>query len=146
MIKSVEQIAEVLGNNGYETQINENAVFTKIGGSSQPYTAVLELSETQLTISCELAKLGDFEEDRVPELFAAALSANTVIDPFAFAIIDEADDDSITSPEEYSFILIDTVPVGDLSEEELSYSMDSLWKALTESASVLRTAFAPATV
>lgn len=144
MIKSVEELAEVLEANGYEAMVNGNAVFTKVGGSSTPYTAVIEYNSDNISISCELARLGEFEEEQLPQVFAAALSANTVIDPFAFAIIDETDDDSITSAEEYSLILTDSMPISDLSPEELIYAMEKLWAALTESARVLRSAMVTA--
>jgi hypothetical protein len=146
MITTVEQIAATLEKSGYETLIEGSAVFTKIGGNSKPYTAVLEVINGHLNVSCELAKLGEFEEDKLPELFASALSANTAINPFAFAIIDESDDDSITCAEEYSLILTDKLPMTDLSEAEVEFTMNSLWIALSEGVSVIKSGFSATTL
>ena len=138
MLDTKEQVAQALEAWGYETLISDKSVITKVGGNENPYTAVLYLDNGKLNISCEIAKLGDFPDDKLSILAFNALSGNTVIDPFAFAIIDSSDDSTLENAEDYLLILTDTIPLGHLSEAELEFSMDCLWDALTESSNILK--------
>jgi len=137
MLDTKEQVAQTLEAWGYETLISEKSVITKVGGNENPYTAVLYLDNGKLNISCEVAKLGDFSDEKLPILAFNALSGNTIVDPFAFAIIDGSDDSTLENAEDYLLILTDTIPLGHLSEDELEFSMNSLWDALAESSNIL---------
>ena len=137
MLNTKEQIAEALEAWGYEILISEKSVITKVGGVEKPYTAVLYLDNDKLNISCELNKLGDFSDEQLPILALNALSGNTVVDPFAFALIDSTDDSTLENAEDYLLILTDTIPLGHLSEKELEFTMDALWTALAESSIIL---------
>ena len=141
MPNTIEEIANVLEMKGYEVQIDGANILTKVGGQANPYTAVLHLSDAKLNITCELAKLGEFSEDNLSLLAFQALSANTVVDPYAFAIIDSSDDPEIENAEDFTLVLTDTVPTDNLSEGEIAFAMDSLWDALTESVDVLKVGF-----
>ena len=141
MLNTVAEIAEHLEATGYEVQVDASNIVTKVGGQANPYTAVLHLGEDKLNITCELAKLGEFGEENLSLLAFQALSANTVVDPYAFAIIDSSDDPEIENAEDFTLVLTDTVPTTDLSKEELTFAMDKLWDALTESVEVLKVGF-----
>mgnify|MGYP000754800948 CR=1 FL=1 len=141
MLKTVADIAGVLEARGYEIQVDASNIITKLGAQANPYTAVLHLGGDKLNITCELAKLGEFSEENLSLLAFQALSANTVVDPYAFAIIDSSDDPEIENAEDFTLVLIDTIPTTDLSEEELVFAMDKLWDALTESVDVLKVGF-----
>ncbi|NQZ58329.1 MAG: hypothetical protein HRT88_12790 [Lentisphaeraceae bacterium] len=138
MLNTPEQVANALQEWGYETLISEKSVITKVGGADKPYTAVLYLDNGKLNVSCEIAKLGEFADEKLPMLAFNALSGNTRIDPFAFAIIDTTDDSSLEEAEDYLLILTDTVALGDLSASELEFTMNSLWDALEESTHILK--------
>ncbi len=138
-IESLTQVADVLLDQGYEAELNPDAVFVKIGGSEAPFTAVVTTGDDgkSLSITCQLAKLGDFPEGNTPNFMLAALDANTAIRPYAFAIISDSDDENLDEPEDWPVVLTDSLTLGDLCAEELMASVDNLWSALAASRPVL---------
>lgn len=141
--QSIENLAEVardLESFGYEVDLQDEAVFTKVGGEQNPFTVLLTIDKARnaLVITCQLTKLGDIAEDNVPAFAVAALDANSRISPFAFATLTASDNPDLDEPEQWPVVLTDSVPLGDLSSEELQSAMESLWSALAESRSVLR--------
>jgi len=93
--------------------------------------AVLTIdSKNQLNITCQIAKASDITD---AEKFATiALDANSRILPYSIAMITAND-----NPDEYSekeadcpVVLIDSIPLGNLSETELNKAMNSLLEAL----------------
>ncbi len=135
---SLEQVAQGLASLGYEAELQEGSIFAKIGGTEKPFTALLTKDERgELVITCQLAKLGDLREEDLPKVFLAALDANTKTRPYALAIISDADDATLDKEEEWPLVLTDSVPLGDLSSEELKAAMDNLLSALITSRDVL---------
>jgi len=135
-------LEQLLENHGYLPKVSGDTVFVPIGATKSPYTAAFTFSKNdQLQITCQLARLGDFSEDKLPQVSLAALDANTQISPYAFAVIgaSEGDVDIHTCP----LVLIDTLPTGDLSAEEVLFSLDKLLEALTFSTSILKLGLAP---
>jgi hypothetical protein len=136
-IENVEQVRQVLEEEGYEALVTDGSVITKIGDTNG-IPAVFTISNDFLKINCQVATLGDIPEDNLTNCALFALSANTVINPFAFALIDATDDPTLDNPEDFKVILTDKVPVGDLSREELVSALNSLWSAVAESRRVLQ--------
>ena len=138
-ITNLTQVAEVLESAGYEAICDDDAVHTKVGGLQNPFTAVLtiNLDRNVLVITCQLAKLGDFPEDNISTFAVAALDANSRISPFAFATLTASDNPELDEPEQWPVVLTDSLPLGDLSGEELESAMNSLWSALAETRDVL---------
>ncbi len=136
-IATVEQVAQVLEENGYATQTEEAAVYTGIGGSENPFTAVLNICDEDLVITCQVAKLGDLNEDSVAAAAIAALDANTRVRPYAYALISDADDVDLDDETQWPLVLTDSMPLGDLSSGELMANMDALWQAIAASREVL---------
>ncbi len=138
-INSLDQVAQVLEQNGYAVQLEEDAVYTGVGGSENPFTAVLSINDTtrQLLINCQLATLGDLEEEVLTATALAALDANTRVCPYAYAIISEADDPDLDNEQKWPLVLTDSMPLGGLSDDELMANIDSLWQAIAASREVL---------
>lgn len=142
-INSPALLEKLLEHHGYVPKVSGDSVFVPIGGGDAPYTAAFTFNHKgQLQITCQLAVLGDFPESKLAEMSLAALDANTQISPYAFAIIgaSEGDVDIHRCP----LVLIDTLPVSDLSAEEVTFSLDKLLEALTFSRSLLKMGFAAA--
>lgn len=138
-LENLGQIAEALEEMGYEIHLHEDAIHTKVGGRSNPFMAVLTINENnELVITCKVAKLGDYDEDKVPELQFALLDANTQIRPYAFGIISGVDNPEMEDVEEFPIVLTDSLPLGDFCGEELQSSMDSLLMAIESSSDELR--------
>lgn len=141
-INTLEQVAQGLISLGYEVEPQESSVFVKVGGSGKPFTAVMTINEKrELVITCQLAKLGDFEEENLPKVLLSALDANTRTRPFALAAITDADDPQLDQEEKWPLVLTNSVPLGDFSSEELKAAMDALWQALVTSREVLEAGF-----
>ncbi len=140
-IETLEQVAEVLEENGYEPVASEGAVSVGVGGQEAPFAATLTINKErqELSITCQLAVLGDVLDDRELEFTVACLDANTRVRPYAFAVITASDNPELDDPDEWPVVLTDSLPLGDLSPAELISSMDSLWAALAASWDVLHT-------
>jgi hypothetical protein len=138
-IKTLKQIHETLVQLGYEASLKENSVALKVGGIEQPFPAVIthnKLTE-HFQITCMVATLGKVPESKLAAFALAALDANHRIVPYAYALISEASDPTHDKPEDWPVVLMDSLPIGDLSPEELSASMQSLVAALVDSRQVL---------
>lgn len=130
-------LEELLENHGYAPTVSGSSLFIPIGGSEAPYTASFTFdNKGHIRVTCQLAVLGDFAEDKLGELSLAALDANTQISPYAFAVIgaSEGDVDIHRCP----LVLTDTLLCADLSAEEVTYSLDKLLEALTFSRHILK--------
>ena len=145
-IQSLDQVAEALDAGGYEVEMGDETVHLKVGGMDRPFVAVVTVNEpgTELAISCQLARWGDIPEKHLLQFAVACLDANTRIRPFAFATITASDRPDLDDPDEWPIVITNSVPLGDLSREELHAAMDSLWSALASGLSVLHIGFASA--
>lgn len=142
-IQSMPRVAEVLEDLGYEVAEQQDFVAVKIPvADGEPYTAVVTLDEERrkLVITCQVARYGDIPEGRLPDLLAAQSDANTRIDPFAFATLTNLDDPDRADAGDWLFVLIDSMPLGDLSAAELEAAMSDLQRAMPEVDSVLEIA------
>lgn len=140
-IETLEQVMEVLEAQGYAPRLDtDRAVMVDIGGANQPFVAVITKDDAnaELSITCQLAELGDIDEERSGQFMLGALDANTAIRPYAFAVISDTDDATLEDPERWPIVLTSSVPIGDLSEGELCVAMDSLWSALSAASPVLK--------
>jgi hypothetical protein len=133
-VTTSNHILSILLAQGYEASSDaDGVVLAKIAN----LPVVFHITDDALTVNCKVAVLGDIPEELLTVAALAVLSANTVINPFAFALIDATDDPSLES-EDYQIILTDKVPVGSLQPCEVVSCIDSLWKAIAESRNILR--------
>lgn len=132
-IKNLVDIARVLEEQGYTPQSNENSVSVSVGSDAAPFPCIILMDDTNLTISCEISTWGQMiskiTEDMKEDFFLSLLDMNSQTLPYAFSVLTDIDgegDDRASWP----VVLIDSIPVGDISEEELLASMRSLSAAL----------------
>jgi hypothetical protein len=138
-IKILSDVEKVLAEHGYKPTLNEGSVTLPIGAESSPFPCIILMDEISLTISCEIDTWGNLQKRVKPEMKEdfnlAILDLNTQTLPYAFAVISDIDgEDDDTS--EFPFVLIDSMPVGDISEGELLESMRSLLAALQTASSL----------
>lgn len=140
-IKTLDQVAEELEVQGYKIRlIPDEAVMMDVGGAENPFIAVITLDAVanQFVVTCQLAELGDLDEELSAQFMLAALDANTMVRPYAFAVISDSDDAALDAAEKWPIVLTNSLPIGDLSSGELNTAMDQLWQALTASGPVLK--------
>ena len=138
-IANLQQVTEVLEELGYNVVLHDDAVHVAVGGTENPFTTVITINENnELVITCQVAKLGDLNEDNIPLVQFSLLDANTKIRPYAFGIITSSDDPEYDDAAEYPIVLIDSLPLGDLNSDELDAAMDSLLVAINTSDEALR--------
>jgi len=138
-IENLEQVAEALMELGYNVVHSEEAVHMAVGGMNTPFTAVMTINDSnEIVINCQVAKLGDLNEDDIPTVQFALLDANTRISPYAFGIISGSDDTEMNDAAQFPIVLTDSLPLGDLSSGELNAAMDSLLVAIESADEVLR--------
>jgi hypothetical protein len=140
-IRTLDQVADALVSFGYEAETVEGGVICKVGASKDPFMCLINNVDQQLNIVCKVATLGDFEEGDVPLITYNALNANSRIRPFAFEIIDGRDDPTLIEPKDFMLVLADSMPIGDLSDDELEKSMQSLRTALHTLGQVIRVTY-----
>jgi len=132
-ISSLEQIEDVLESAGYETMRDDHGVVMKIGGKSIPFTSVftIDKSQNQVIINCQIARMGDIKEEEMSKVLFSLLDYNTMVRPYAFAVISATEDPDLDNEEKWPIVLTDSLPLGDLSDQELIASVESLWSALS---------------
>jgi len=133
-ISTLSEVKEVLENAGYEVLEVTGAIAAKING----FVATITIDNEEVNVQCEVATLGSFEEEDLPMITYNALNANSRIRPFAFEIIDTRDDPQLSDPKNFILNLADSMPVGDLSPEELESTMQKLNLAINECKYVLK--------
>jgi len=75
--------------------------------------------------------MGDIKEEEMSKVLFALLDYNTMIRPYAFAVISVAEDPGLDDEEKWPIVLTDSLPLGDLSTEEVTAAVESLWSALS---------------
>ena len=138
-IANLKQAADVLEELGYKIKLDENAVHIAIGGLENPFIAVMTMNDKkELVVTCQIAKLGNLKEDDIPAVQFMLLDLNTRVRPYAFGIISASDNPELEDAGTYPIVLTDSLPLVNLSVDELAASMDSLLVALNSSADALR--------
>lgn len=133
---NLAQIQQGLEDAGYVSRHNteDDVVVIQLDGG---IPAVLLIEHDQLSITAQVCTLGELREENLATFAMAALDANSRISPFAFSLITERDDPSITNPAEYAVTLVDHIPLGDFEQPELEAAMQSLITALVGSREVI---------
>jgi hypothetical protein len=132
-IKTLVDVERILAEQGYAPQLNENSVSVPVGGDSAPFPCVILMDDTNLTISCEISTWGQMtsriSDEMKEDFFLSLLDMNSQTLPYAFSVLTDIDGEG-EDKSEWPVVLIDSMPVGDISEEELLASMRSLGAAL----------------
>ena len=75
--------------------------------------------------------MGDIKEEEIPNVLFTLLDYNTMVRPYAFAVISATEDPELDDEAKWPIVLTDSLPLGDLSDQELIASVESLWSALS---------------
>ena len=142
-VNNLQQIAEHLSSSGYAVIEDDNQLSTAVVIGEDHYPVALSIIDNALKVTCQLGAVGDLVEsiyagdahvgsltenpEMVSAFFVGLLNLNVSICPFATAILSEDDDGDLSND---PVVLIDSVPMGDLSPEELTALMDSLRKGV----------------
>ncbi len=138
-LDDLEEVSDFLEELGYSVIPHEDTLHVAIGSVENPFVAVFMINDNnELVITCRVAKLGDLNEDEIPNVQLMLLDANTRVRPYAFGIITGSDNPDLDEAEDFPIVLTDSIPLGDLSEDELEFSMESLLVALKASDDALR--------
>lgn len=137
---NLSDVSEALAKLGYAATVTGDSVALMLGGDGKPAGAVLTMSEQrgELDVTCQIAKLRDIRDAHMQDFLVACLDANYRIRPYAFAVISASSgSEEIDDPEEWPVVLTDSLPLGDLSTEEIRCSMSSLQMALATARSIM---------
>ena len=132
-IDGIEELSTTLEELGYEIVNHDSFVTVNVQG----FPATIHKVGESLEITCKIATLGYVLESKHEEFAMACLDLNSRILPYAVALLSDVDDDSLSGPEHWPIVLIDSIPLGDLSIDELSKEMDGLCQAILSSKQVL---------
>lgn len=141
-LTSLSTIASTLSHAGYIASESENAVFVDLLHAGKEYPAVLQLQDDSLHVTCQLGKLSDFDQDALSLVAVNALAANVEMLPYAFAIIKPGQAANAEAVAESPIVLINSVPIDDLSEEELLWAVRKLQSALVAGCAAISIAVA----
>ncbi len=132
-VQILADVERILEAQGYKAQLNENNVMVHVGSETSPFPCVIMMDDTNLTISCEIATWGSMTERISPEMqedfFLGMLDMNSQTLPYAFSVLTDIDGEG-DERSSWPVVLIDSLPVGDISESELLSAMTSLNAAL----------------
>jgi len=132
-VANLVDVERVLESHGYNVTLNENSVMVSVGNEKAPFPCVIVMDDVNLTVSCEIATWGDMVKRIGPkeseDFFLSLLDMNSQILPYAFSVLTDIDGED-EDRDEWPVVLIDSIPVGDISENELLSAMTSLNAAL----------------
>lgn len=136
-LSTLADIHAALTEQGRNVDLLDSSVAVAFGSSEHPIVSVLTIEDENLVITCQLAKFGEIPEDNLAAFALAALDANTRIHPYSVGYLSDTDGQE-GSEDEWPIVLINSVPLGDLSNEELDSAMESLLAAITGVTDVIR--------
>jgi hypothetical protein len=129
-LQSPASIGTALSEAGYSASHDDSAAFVELQHEGKNYPAVIQLQGKELLISCQICKIGDFGADQLALVATNALAANVEMLPYAFAILKPEDSGNEEAVADSPLVIINSVPVGDFSTEELLWAVRKLQVAL----------------
>lgn len=134
-IQTLQNVVDVLTEHGYAPVLNENNVSVPVGSEDSPFPCVILMDKTYLTVVCEIDTYGNMmsrvaDEDR-EDFLLAMMDLNSQMNSYAFTVMSDIDDpDAGENKDDWPVALVNSVPIGDLSEAELLEGMRALQAAL----------------
>ncbi|MES2570379.1 MAG: hypothetical protein V4710_10050 [Verrucomicrobiota bacterium] len=141
-LTSLTSIADALCDAGYSASAGDSAAFVELQHDGAKYPAVIQAQGKEFFISCQVGKIDDFEPDQLALVATNALAANVEMLPYALAILKPENSADEKAVGESPLVIINSVPVGDFSEEELLWSVRKLQVALATAVQAINTAVA----
>jgi hypothetical protein len=140
-IKTLADVEKVLAEHGYKPTLNEGSVSVPVGSEEKPFPCLILMDETNLTVLCEIDTYGNMmsrvaDEDR-EDFHLAMLDLNSQMNSYAFTILSNIDDpDAGDDKDKWPVALVNSIPVGDICEDELLVGMTALQSALLTASSL----------
>lgn len=132
-IKSIVDVERILAEQGYKVQMNENSVTISVGSDAAPFPCLILMDETDLTVVCEVMTYGQLMERIAPDMredfYMTLLDMNSQTKPYSFSILSDIDGEG-DERDQWPLVLINSIPVGDISQDELLAAMRGLSAAL----------------
>jgi len=134
-IKILADVERVLAEHGYTPTLNESSVSLPVGAEGSPFPCRIFMDEMNLTVICQIDTVGNMLDRVEPEdredFLLAGWDLNSQMNSYAFTIMSDIDDPTAgDNRDEWPVALINSVPLGDLSEAELLEQMRALQSAL----------------
>ena len=144
-INSSGKVMKVLTSMGYRSEAIECGVRFGIGDTGNAFPVVIFIGDKEMIITCEIARLGEVysqvSADMKEEFLLGLLDINTQILPYSVALNSDIDGEE-EDRDLWPVVLIDSMPMGDISEDELRSSIQSLMKALHTTKDLFSVVFA----
>jgi hypothetical protein len=140
-IKTLVDVERVLTEHGYKPTLNEGSVSVPVGSEEKPFPCLILMDETNLIVLCEIDTYGNMmsrvaDEDR-EDFHLAMLDLNSQMNSYAFTILSNIDDpDAGDDKDKWPVALVNSIPVGDICEDELLVGMTALQSALLTASSL----------
>ena len=140
-VKALQDVVDILSQHGFKPTLNENSVSVPVGSEEKPFPCLILIDETNLTVLCEIDTYGNMmsrvaDEDR-EDFHLAMLDLNSQMNSYAFTVMSDIDDpDAGGNKDKWPVALINSIPVGDICEDELLVGMTSLQSALLTASSL----------
>lgn len=134
-ISTLAEAQQALQQLGYHAKLTDDSVLTGVSlteddGSSRDFVMLITLENGSLEFNCQICTIGYLEQDHDEKALAALawvfLALNAEIQPWGIALINP--DGELDSSD--TVVLTDSIPIGDLSIEELESAMTTLLRAL----------------
>lgn len=144
-VRNLVDVETILSAKGYKPVRNDDAVHVPVGSEDKPFPCVIIMDDTSLIIHCKVTTWGNIK-DKVDaqmreDFFLGLLDLNSQTLPYAFAILSDLDGEEEDDRDNWPLVLTDSMPVGDISEEELLDSMRKLQAALMTAKDLFNVAF-----
>jgi hypothetical protein len=137
-INSISQAAVVLSENQYAATDKGDFVSVLMGNRTNPVQAIVTIVEKEMFIVCELAKVGNIRSKDFNKATLTMLCNNNAVLPYGFDIETGSDNRKKDKAEDWPIVLINSVPLGDLSKDELLTAFDKLSSALVTAAKIIK--------
>ncbi len=134
-ISTLAEVQQALRQLGYHAKLTDDGVMTGVSlaeedGSSRDFPMLITEEQESLEFNCQVCTIGDLEKDHNENALGVLawvfLALNTEVQPWAIGLINP--DGVLDSTD--TVVLTDSVPLGDLSIEELESAMTTLLRAL----------------
>jgi hypothetical protein len=133
-------VAAVLSNAGYSASASESATFLELLHNGAKFPAVIQFQRDEILVSCQVGEIGDFDPEQLSLVAINTLAANIQTLPYAFALLKPETGADVEAVNHTPLVLVNSVPTGDLSEEELLWAVRKLQTALAVGAEAIATA------
>lgn len=134
-VQTLQNVVDILTQHGFTPTLNEDSVSVPVGSEEKPFPCLILMDKTNLTVLCEIDTFGNMmsrvaDEDR-EDFLIAMMDLNSQMNSYAFTVLSDIDDpEAGENKDNWPVALINSIPVGDICEDELLAGMNALQAAL----------------